>query len=92
MFKTKNKYQKELERELEKFANNVNKFSQEKCEIKVKNFGNNEGVSILLNGNSLAILVTLSGVVRKILDESKIPNDFFHILLDGSCVEEKEEE
>ncbi len=75
---------------IQKFEDEINEYAKKECEIIINNMGS-KGTSIRLNGESIAILVTLGGVIRKLLDETGFPEDLFVLLMQNARTGEKEE-
>lgn len=77
-------------KKIEQFEKEINEYAKKECEITINNMGD-KGTSIKLSGESLAIFVTLSGAVRKFLDETGLPEDLFILLMQNARTGEKEE-
>ena len=68
---------------IEEFENKINKNVNKPCKITIENKGD-EGVYLDFNGERMAIVVTLAGAVRKILDELDVPDNIFSILYENA--------
>lgn len=77
-------------KKIDQFEKEINEYAKKECKITINNMGS-KGTSIELNGDSLAIFVTLSGAVRKFLDETGYPEDLFILLIQSARTGDKKE-
>lgn len=75
---------------VKEFEKKINDSANKPCKIVIENKGD-EGVYLTLDGERMAVVVTLAGAVRKIIDESNVPDYIFSLLYENAHTGEYKE-